>query len=179
VQWGGAATYLHGDSVLASLNEPVLIQGGILATVWAPSVSSGNAAIVSPTVKVSGGDIYVSQQQGAHVNFGALFVDGNVEWSGGTFHPHVYADGVTRDVWRAVTNTYAGTFTITGGTVAPIYLDLDYGTSSFPTSGAKWKVLMADGGFTNNTAPSVDDDPLWMMQIDPGNPPKYWELVAR
>jgi hypothetical protein len=177
VQWGGAATYLHGDSVLASLNEPVLIQGGILATVWAPSVGSANATIVSPTVKVSGGDIYAGQQQGLHVNFGVLFVDGNVEWSGGTFHPHVYADGQTRDVWMTVTDHYAGTFTITGGTIAPIYLDLDYGTSSFPTSGAKWQVLMAQGGFTNNTAPSVDD-PLWMMQIDPMNPPKYWELVA-
>lgn len=68
---------------------------------------------------------------------------------------------------------------ISGGTVAPIYLDSDHGTSSSPTSGDNWQVLKAEGGFVDNTAPSVDNTTLWEMQIDPMDPPKYWKLKAK
>jgi hypothetical protein len=180
VQWGqNSATYLHGSSTLVSPFQPVLIQGGTLATVWADSVSSGTGTIIAPTVTVSGGDIYVCMQQGSHVQFGELIVDGNLEWTGGTYHPYVYSGGVSNDVWRQTTvNSPGSQFTITGGTVAPVYLDLDYGTSSTPHSGDWWKILKAGGGFADGTAPSVDNTTLWSLAIDPDNPPIFWKLVA-
>jgi hypothetical protein len=181
LQWGtNSATYLYGGSNLLSY-QPVLIQNGKLATVWAESVNSGTGTIVCPTtVTITGGDIYVGMQQGSHIHFGELLIDGNAEWTGGTFHPYVYADGVSNDVWRTTGRTFApGTFTISGGTIAPVYLDSDYGTSSNPHSGDSWQVLKAGGGFTNNTAPSVSNADLWSVQIDPINPPIYWKLIAK
>jgi hypothetical protein len=180
VQWGNnSATYLLGGSALVSALQPILIQGGTLATVWADGISSGTATVAAPTVEVSGGDIYVCMQQGLHVNFGELLIDGNLEWSGGTFHPYVYVGGGINDDWRTISPNFAGTFTISGGTVAPVYLDSDHGTSSSPFSGDLWQVLKAGGGFADNTSPSVNNTTLWRMQIDTeASPPIYWEMIA-
>lgn len=180
VQWGGSQTYLHGTSRLVSSFQPVLIQGGVLATVWASDVSSGTARIVSATVKITGGDIYVSMQQGAHVNSGELIIAGTLEWLGGTFHPYVYADGVTTDVLRQSDEVTVGNFTINGGVVDPIYIDSDYGVSSSPHSSDSWIILQATGGFTTNTAPTLTNNLLWSMQIDPVpvGSKKFWRLIA-
>jgi hypothetical protein len=178
VQWAeNAATYLHGFSNLAS-EEEVLISGGTLATVWSDYYSTGHATIIAPTVKVSGGHIYLDWQ-GANHHFGELIIDGNLVWSGGTYHPYVYSEGVANDVWRTISRNHPpGTFTINGGTIAPVYLDSDYGTSSPPTTGAAWNVLQTGSSFSIQTAPSVDNTFLWGIEIDPMQPPLYFKLVA-
>ncbi|MBA4062338.1 MAG: hypothetical protein C0501_01265 [Isosphaera sp.] len=176
---GGAssATYLQGDAELITpQDQKIVIDNGILATVWVPDVA-GSATIRTGTLQIDRGHIYVNYGQAVHVNFGELLVSGDVWWNGGTFHPFVYSGGVANDVWRTIDG---GTFEIDGGTIAPIYLDTDYGTSSFPTSGDRWKVLRAGGGFVDASAPSVDDPGIWRLQIDAaGAPPIWWELIAR
>ncbi len=171
------ATYLHGNSQMRiPLDKEILIDGGILATVYSDDVVSGNATITTGTLEVNHTDIYVNYGQGTHIHFGELVVWGNMVWNGGTFHPYVYSGGAN-DVWRT---TGGGNFTINGGTIAPIYLDSDYGTSSFPTSGSKWKVLKTGGGgvFVNNVTPSVDNPTLWKLEPDNTAPPIFWELIA-
>ena len=77
---------------------------------------------------------------------------------------------------------FGGNFTITGGTVAPIYLDSDYGTSSFPTSGDNWKVLWATGGACERQRPGRrQPQSLENGSIEPAAPPVlplYWKLIA-
>jgi hypothetical protein len=108
-----------------------------------------------------------------------LLVSGNVKWTGGIFHVYVYGDGMTSDVWRTTNpGGNSGQFDIDAGTIAPIYLDTDYGTSSLPTTGDSWEVLKAGGGFVDNDAPSVEDTVLWSVAIDTDNPPIFWKLIA-
>ena len=177
---GGAtsATYLHGSSyLLTGDGKRVLIGGGNAGHRLLIHAGTGTAHIWTDTLEVDGGDIYVNYGTG-HTNFDELLVDGNIWWRGGTFHPYVYAGGAA-DVWRATNpGGNSGNFDIDGGTIAPIYLDSDYGPSSFPHSGDWWQVLKADTGFVDNDAPSLDDTFLWSLQIDPGTPKKYWKLVA-
>lgn len=103
-------------------------------------------------------------------------VAGDVWWQGGTFHPYVYRGGVANDLWRT---SGGGTFQIDGGTIAPIALNTDYDVLSAPISGDQWEVLRSLVGFVDATAPAVDDDNLWRMEIDPVNPPTYWKLIAK
>jgi hypothetical protein len=180
VQVGGgtAATYLHGNSELVTPDMSIAIDTGILATVYDSGVGNANATIRTALLEIRGGDIYIDYQ-GTPYHFGELVVAGNVKWTGGTFHVYVYSDGMTNDVWRTTNpGGNSGRFDIDGGTVAPIYLDSDYGTSSLPTSGTDWEVLKAGGGFVDNDAPSVDDPILWSMEIDTLTPPIFWALVA-
>jgi hypothetical protein len=184
VQWGqDSATYLQGTSTLVSPFEPVQIDNGTLATVWAGSVSSGTATIISPLVKVIGGNIYINYGLGltSHSHFGELVVDGNVKWTGGTFHAYVYADGTTSDVWRTTNdNGFGGVFDIDAGTVDAIYVDSDYGLSSFPNSGDDWEIIQAGGGLADTDAPTVSNTTLWNLAIEPGpaSPRIYWKVVA-
>lgn len=171
------ATYLHGSSqLITAATKKILIDGGILATVYSED-AGGNAILKCDVLEINHTDIYVNYGQPSHTNFGELVVTGNILWKGGTFRPFVYAGtGGATDVWRA-----SGLFTIDSGTIAPIYLDSDYGTSSFPTSGSKWRVLETDLFFANANPPSVDNASLWRMEsfIVAVTVVKAWDLVAQ
>ncbi len=178
-----AATYLHGDSELTTgfaapgaHDRSIQINSGILATVYDSDAGTGNATITTKTLEILGGDIYVNYGPGAHTHFGQLAVDGDIFWNGGTFHAYVYTDGSTCDVLRTING---GAFDVDSGTVAPIFVDSDYGESSFPHSGDSWQVLLADGLFLDADAPTVTNTSVWKMQKGPGNPFTYWALVAK
>jgi len=170
-----SATYLYGGSFLVTLNKNVRVEDGLFATIYASENGDGWAVIVADTFEFAGGNLYLCYGTGLHNHFGDLQVAGDITWTGGTYHPYVYTGGVANDVWQATNNH---TFWVDGGMIAPVYLDSDYGTSSVPNAGDSWMVLKADGGFTNSTAPSLDDSFTWRMQIDGNNPPKYWKLIA-
>ncbi len=175
-------TYLHGGSTLATAaTKSVVIVQGILATVYASdaSTATATATIMTKTLKVEGGDIYINYQ-GSNVHFGELLVVGNVLWTGGTFHTEVYANGTTCDVWRTINpGGNSGKFDIDGGTIDVIYLDTDHHTGSVPTTGMSWEVLQAGGTFVDNDAPSVSEPDFWSVEIDPFIPPIYWKVVAK
>ncbi len=178
----GASIFLHGSSTLATAaDKKVVLAGGKLATVYNSDVSSANATVKTDQFEVAGTDIYINYQ-GSNVHFGELLVDGDVLWTGGTFHTEVYNGGATCNVWRTTNAGGNGAqFTIAGGTIDAIFLDTDHNTGSFPFGGDSWKVLRAGGGFVDDTAPNLmDTDPdLWEMEVDPDNPAIYWKVVAK
>ncbi|MCI0701384.1 MAG: hypothetical protein L0241_09920 [Planctomycetia bacterium] len=177
----GAATDLHGSSTLATAaDKKVILAGGRLATVYDDDVGNANATIRTDLLEVAGTDIYIAYQ-GANYDFGELLVDGDVLWTGGTFHTKVWCDGMTNDVWRTTNASGNGAqFDINAGAIVePIFVDSDYGTSSLPTSGDDWEILKAGGGFADATAPAVSDTGTWEMEIDVVAPPIYWKLIAK
>jgi hypothetical protein len=175
VQFGTAArTFLYGGSHISTgPGKWVLIDGGILATKWAPSVGSANAHIFTHTLEVISGDIHLNYGDPLeHLDFGTLTVGGNVWWKGGTYHPYVYEGGIESDLWNAT-----GTFSIDGGSLAPIALDSNF-VPTTPTPLDSWVILQATGGFEDLTTPSFDDDTWSMVPLYEGGIHRSWKLVA-
>lgn len=167
------ATFLYGGSQLVTpADKEVWMSGGILATVY--SDGTGDATITTKTLEVAGGDIYVNYEPGvvtSRYHFSNLVVDGNVWWHGGTFHPYVYTDGTTTDVWGAT-----GTFDIDFGTVVPTFVDSDNGTHSIPPPGGSWQILKANDGFVDFDTPNLVGN--WILRPQQSIPPQYWRLIA-
>jgi hypothetical protein len=135
------------------------------------------AALIGGDLSVTGGTIISGANvspAGAHL-FGTLKVDGNVNWTGGTYSPYVsnVANGPS-DLWWSTK-----TFTI-GGTAAlsPIAVDATNKVVA-PTSGFTWQLLQGDKGITaaNNT-PTYDAN-TWIIVPGPGNPVLIWTLKAK
>jgi hypothetical protein len=138
----GGATLLYGGSTIQSLGW-VEIKGGLLSTVGG---SSGNSsATIASLFRFTGGDIYIDGGSDVH-HYGTLTVTGNMEWTGGTFHPFVEGEHVQSDVLAIDGMLLIGGPNCTAA-LAPAALDGE-GNPIMPSANKTWTILTATGGIT-------------------------------
>ncbi len=167
-------TYL-GDGSTLRVENSALFTGGKLSTLSSSATQSADATIIG-NVTDTGADVTICDGVLAGHCYGTLFVDGNVNWTGGSYRPVI--DGTMQDgesdLWEA-----SGTFTIGGAaTLAPCAIDCA-GNTIFPyESGWTWLVIQGDLGIiaANNTPAIVGP---WVNAQGPGNPPLRWYIQSQ
>jgi Calx-beta domain len=179
----GGGTYLHGgSSFFTATGKQVKIEGGILATVSSDGFTTGGCSTLISTDKleISGGDIYINYGLAAHLTYGTIVVQGDVLWTGGTYHPYVegHVDLGKSDHWSAS----GGSFTI-GGPGATAALDprpIDAECSiTTPTSGYEWALLGGSKGvFALSEHPTRDTD-VWTFNYVGDVRTTAWLLKAK
>jgi hypothetical protein len=186
LQSGGTTTLYGGSSLRTGFDKNAKMTDGILETVVQDNAQSYDrtATISTTKLEITGGDVYINHFDGVpHTLFGTLLVDGDVAWSGGTYHPFVEGtvDGgntVTySDVWMSTkTFTIEGTAAIEPTSIA--ILDPYTTVPVETTSGYEWRILYALEGVTaaNNT-PALDAN-LWAIVVEELQNTDYWLLAA-
>ena len=102
---------------------------------------------------------------------------GDVEWTGGTYHPYVDAEssGNNADFWHV-----EGTFAIgQGASIVPTAIDYE-GSVVTPPSNTEWRLFEASVeimNLPNNNDPSVSTGWLFVKD-DINNPKKWWTLMT-
>lgn len=144
-----------------------------LVTLFDPAVSTNAQGAVRPATIVgnvvnTGADVVIlSNLQNRRVNtsavFGSLAVQGNVEWSGGTYRPVVYADGSSldsADVWLST-----GTFTVKqGANLAPGTVDSTGAPNTQqPKTDFRWRIIRSATQLIVQAAPTVSGN--WTLLL--------------
>lgn len=152
----GAKTRLDGGSHLEVPKGMVMSAGSL----WvAPNeVALGwRVAKIHGNLSVSGGFIEFDLS-GYTTATGTLYVDGDVNWSGGQYNPgYDFTRNQAASCWWAT-----GTMTITGGIVHPVEIN----GPATPSAGWIYPVLKADNGFVG--VPTDDSDLVKLVSWGPG-----------
>ncbi len=140
-----------------------------LNTFWNPAFAGAQQSQPTATIKGNlinrGADVGMCHDMLNRLKFCTLFVDGTVEWSGGTYRPMTYAPGgnvTLTDVWLS-----KGEFTIKAGAkLSPGAVSANgvFGAQQ-PTVGQQWVVIESQEKVSNLQAgPPVEGK--WKIVLD-------------
>jgi hypothetical protein len=169
------ATYIAADASLESPQGMVMSGGALqIKTGAKPQGFAGN---IIGYLQISGGDIgFDPGSGGGYRGWGEFWVTGNVDWTGGTYHPYVSAqhDGAQADLWYVT-----GTFKISQFVVVAPTAIWDDGVTGNPPSKTEWQLFKSDtlirlvAGNNDPTAPTG-----YTFVKDGNNPSRWWDLKS-
>jgi hypothetical protein len=143
---------VSGANARLNAQNGMLMSGGTLDIETQMSgVPLGEAAIVIPDGKsmtISGGQVIWRGGDAAYHNFGVLRINGDVNWTGGVYRPHVSAENQEwADLWWV-----QGTFTV-GGTAVVNAKAVDAEANYVdPPAEMFWLCLIGGNGITSDPA---------------------------
>lgn len=164
----------HGTKLTASAG--MYLSGGKLTTVE----SAGPAALpllpaeIIGNVFNSGADVVICDGSAVRTRFGLLQVNGDVNWTGGTYRPVVLITDTTKaDMWRC-----SGTFTIDAGSaaVAPGAVNAQ-GNQQKPAAGMIWQVIQGVTRLNARVLPQAQADTDWRVNLNPDG--RTLEVVSK
>lgn len=163
----GRIELMNGTTLTAKFGMDM--SGGFLATIWNPNLAGmdqrATIDVTNQTLTNSGADVALCQNVATRTSFGLLYVKGNVDWSGGTYRPVVYAPGGDpgfADKWEST-----GRFTIRNqARLAPGTVNAQGQPNvQDPAVGQQWNVILSETDVVDvQIAPAIPVDGKWNVQ---------------